>query len=121
MMSSYSQGSTCVKYSSLDCLPRASAHTSVVFVLGPSSSLSFPWLLTSFSYSKIWFFPKLVLPRHAVVMGTYRGCLGWGRKGLWMKAKESHHGCYSHYHSRLVTTPAATPCPVDPDSARGKG
>ena len=46
----------------------------------PCPSLPCLWLLIRFSYSKIWFFLKLVLPRRAVVMGTYRGRLGLGEE-----------------------------------------
>lgn len=114
-----------VRYCSIDCLalslsshrcglclrtqPRHRATVPARLACG-----FWPVFLTAKSgFSSSWSFPGVLLswePSGAAWV--------WGRKGLWMKAEESHRCCCSHYNSRLATILAPR---IDPDSARGKG
>ena len=58
-----------------------------------ASGQFFSFFLSFFFYSKIWFFPKLVLPRRAVAMGTSKGSLDLGEeRGCGLKPRNPSSG-----------------------------
>lgn len=117
MMSGHSKYSKHVWcYSTDHLIQNLDSH---LFVSGPATlqspcpSLPCLWLLASFPYSKICFFPSWSFPGVLLPWEPPVASWVWGRKGLWIKAKESHHGCSSHYSSGPATMLAPR---TDPDS-----
>ena len=110
MVSGHEKYSKHVRYCSIDCLALSlCSHLCGLYLrTWPHHRAPVPaclacgfwsvFLTVKSGFSSNWSFPGVPLswepPGAAWV---------WGRKGLWMKPKESHRCCCSHYSSRLAT------------------